>query len=79
MGDQLNLYIPESMREIVERARRYAQAEGVPLYSVVLTALAEFLERNGEEPRFRSFRLGVAGADREGLYDEHLEHKLGEG
>lgn len=79
MGKQLNLYIPDDKTDIVARARRYAEMSRVPLYSIVLQALADFLEHQaGEGPRFRTFPLGVRDANREGLYEERLDRKLAE-
>jgi len=78
MPRQLNLYIPKGGEGLIARAKRYAEEHGIPFYSLVLTALAEFLERREGPPRFRTFRLGVKAEapGRAELYEDRLGRKL---
>jgi len=74
---QVNIYIPESKRSVIERLKLLAALKHVPFNALALSAWEEYLQDHDESgKKFRVFHLGKVNVERKDLYSERLDRKL---
>jgi hypothetical protein len=75
---QLNVYVPKSQTDVIERLNRVAARLGRNKNDVVLEAIGEKVAQleaglPATRPQFKSYAIGAGVFSREQLYSERLE------
>jgi len=76
---QLNIYVPERNKDLLDRLRRLSARTGKPINRLVMEAISDYLRRHAlPTSTFRTFDLGLKGPwERANLYEERLDKKVG--